>query len=208
MLITLFCGFEFVTVQILQLFSRKNIIIKSAVNGDWPKVLEKTSELNLREDFVTAMRNVANSVTVVTTDGRAGRFGATVSSFCSVSADPPTVLVCLNLDGQTAHAVRENKSFCVNVLPEGQAETAMLFAGLKGNADDDRFIDNNWTQAIGTSPCLNGVTAFSCSVVETVKATSHLIFIGTVNAVQQGAKEPLIYLNGQFCKTLPAKNDA
>ena len=48
-----------------------------------------------REEFIEALRGVASSVSVVTTDGAAGRHGATVSAFCSVSADPPTLLVCL-----------------------------------------------------------------------------------------------------------------
>jgi flavin reductase (DIM6/NTAB) family NADH-FMN oxidoreductase RutF len=46
-----------------------------------------------RDPFIRAMRGVANSVAIVTTDGVAGRHGATVSAFCSVSADPPSVLV-------------------------------------------------------------------------------------------------------------------
>ncbi len=129
-------------------------------------MLEKTDELNLREEFVGAMRNVANSVTVVTTNGHAGRFGATVSSFCSVSADPPTVLVCLNIEGQTAHAVAENGTFCVNVLPETEAETAKLFAGLRGGLEEDRFDEKDWANTIGEAPSLDGVTAFSCDVVK------------------------------------------
>ena len=54
----------------------------------------KTPEASeLRDDFLNGMRYVANSVTVVTTDGKAGISGATVSAFSSVSADPPMVLV-------------------------------------------------------------------------------------------------------------------
>lgn len=42
-----------------------------------------------REECIEALRDVASSVSVVATDGAAGRHGATVSAFCSVSADPP-----------------------------------------------------------------------------------------------------------------------
>ena len=58
-----------------------------------------------RTAFIHAMRGVAASVTVVTTNGKAGRRGATVSAFCSVSADPPTILVCLNKSSGIADAV-------------------------------------------------------------------------------------------------------
>ena len=48
------------------------------------------------------MRQVAATVTVVTTDGPAGQAGATVSAFSSLSADPPSVLVCLKADTRIA----------------------------------------------------------------------------------------------------------
>ena len=82
-----------------------------------------------RADFVAAMRGVANSVTIVTTDGPAGRCGATVSAFASVSADPPMVLVCLHAQSTIAALAQENGVFCVNVLPEGAGELAVRFAG-------------------------------------------------------------------------------
>ncbi|MEM7067891.1 MAG: flavin reductase family protein [Pseudomonadota bacterium] len=164
-------------------------------------MLEKTDEMALRDDYVRAMRNVANSVTVVTTDGPAGCHGATVSSFCSVSADPPTILVCLNKEGRTVHALEENGNFCVNVLPEGETEIAKLFAGLVGDLEDDRFANGEWRNSIGIAPCLDDVTAFHCKDVKIVAATSHMICIGQVEAVQRGTKRPLLYLDGNFCKT-------
>ena len=50
----------------------------------------------LRNEFISCMRNLVSSVTVVTTDGKTGRHGATVSSFASVTADPPILSICLN----------------------------------------------------------------------------------------------------------------
>ena len=168
-------------------------------------MLEKSEELTLRDAYVDAMSYVANSVTVVTTDGTAGRHGATVSSFCSVSADPPTVLVCLNNDGHTAYAVRENGSFCVNVLPQSEAGTAKLFAGIGVDESVDRFSGKTWHDG-EAGPYLEEITAFSCDVVEAVQATSHLIFIGKVKSVQRGHEKPLIYLNRQFCKIDTSKD--
>ena len=82
-----------------------------------------------RDAFLAAMRQVAATVTVVTTDGLAGRAGATVSAFSSLSADPPSVLVCLRTDSRIARAVIENGAFCVNVLAEDAVEVARAFAG-------------------------------------------------------------------------------
>ena len=169
-------------------------------------MLNTTDETTLRSDFVTAMRNVANSVTIVATDGPAGRYGATVSSFCSVSADPPTVLVCLNIEAKTAHAVRSNGNFCVNVLPAGEVDAAKRFAGLTSIEEDNRFEDGNWSIQNGDAPSLHGTTAFRCTVEEIIEATSHLIFTGRVQTVQHGTANPLIYLDGEFCKTIPSEN--
>lgn len=52
--------------------------------------------LTSRQDFVAAMGNAATGVTVVSTEGPAGHFAQTVSAMCSVSADPPSLLVCVN----------------------------------------------------------------------------------------------------------------
>ncbi|MEM9330421.1 MAG: flavin reductase family protein [Pseudomonadota bacterium] len=160
-----------------------------------------TNEMELRKAFIGAMRSVANSVTIVSTNGPAGKFGATVSSFCSVSADPPTVLACLNIEGHTAHAIRENKTFCVNVLSEDLVDLAEHFAGMRGGTEFGRFTDEKWSEDPKTPPSLTGVTSFSCDVVQTIDAGSHLIFIGTVGNVQISDQKPLLYLNQKFCRT-------
>ncbi|MCK5324853.1 MAG: flavin reductase, partial [Woeseiaceae bacterium] len=46
--------------------------------------------------FTNAMRHAVSSVSIVTTDGTHGRYGLTISSMTSVSADPPMLLVCVN----------------------------------------------------------------------------------------------------------------
>ena len=83
-----------------------------------------------RQAFIDAMRQVASTVTVVTTDGPEGQAGATVSAFTSLSADPPSVLVCLKADTRIALAVQGNGVFCVNILPEDAVEVAKAFAGM------------------------------------------------------------------------------
>lgn len=167
-----------------------------------------SEEAAKREEFLAAMSHVANSVTVVTTDGPGGIHGATVSSFCSVSADPPTLLVCLNEMGRTAEAVIKNKVFCVNVLPEESSKLAVVFAGHTGLKELDRFSDPAWHKDGVTPPILKNVTAFQCEVTETVKATSHYVFIGKVTSISNGEHPPLIYLNRKFCRTVQLEDQS
>lgn len=152
----------------------------------------------LRESFLSTMRHVANSVTVVTTDGIAGKSGATVSAFSSVSADPPTVLVCLNSESNTLATLLENRDFCVNVLPEGSKTIAQRFAGLMDETVSDRFEDIELTSSIGPSPVISGATSFTCKLDQTMKSGSHVICTGIVVETHTKDNPPLIYLDRSF----------
>ncbi len=149
-----------------------------------------------RDDFISAMRHVAASVTVVTTNGPAGKHGATVSAFASVSADPPTVMVCLRSDSRIAKAVRENQNYAVCVLPKGASDKAMRFAGSDDLQVGNRFSDvphKDWD-----APHLEDSTSFSCDVVQAVEQGSHTAFFGTVSWAGSSEKPPLIYFDGAF----------
>lgn len=156
-----------------------------------------------RDSFIAAMRQVAASVTVVTTDGATGRHGATVSAFSSVSADPPTVLVCLFARSRIAGAVTENGAFCVNVLSETDAEIADRFAGRHDDRGPDRFAGIDIYGAPGTPPQIDGATAFLCDVQQTVRSGSHLIVLGHVRDVLPGGARPLTYRDGCYHRVLP-----
>lgn len=164
-----------------------------------------TYEMRLapREKFIGAMRQVASSVTVVTTEGSAGRFGATVSAFSSVSADPPTVLVCLYAESRIARAVSENKRFAVNVLPEDCAEIADRFAGRHDDVVDDRF---DGITCSGEMPLIEGAVAFECDLQQTVRSGSHLILIGHVRDVQTVQTAPLTYRDGAYHRVIRNEN--
>ena len=143
-----------------------------------------------RTEFIDAMRRVACSVSVVTTDGMAGRYGATVSAFCSVSADPPTVLVCLNASSRIAQHVRENGMFTLNVLAQDARHVAMRFAGMHDAEVADRFE--------GVDADLAGATALRCDLVQVTEQATHLICIGAVQEVSLGSDQPLTYLGGRY----------
>ncbi|MEM7208787.1 MAG: flavin reductase family protein [Pseudomonadota bacterium] len=153
--------------------------------------------------FIQAMRNVASSVSVVTTDGPCGLHGATVSAFCSVSATPPSVLVCLRDDSRIAQMVRGNGSFCVNVVSSSSKHVADRFAGLHDAEIADRFdgIDSEVDDELGA--LISGSTAFLCDLATSHKSGSHRIFIGNVVRVVDGFGAPLAWLNGAYHEVKP-----
>lgn len=166
-----------------------------------------TGGLVPRDRFIAAMRRVASSVTVVTTDGPAGRHGATVSAFCSVSADPPTVLVCLNAETRIARVVGENARFCVNILPETRPEIADRFAGRHDGWIGDRFSGVACHGAPGSAPQIDGATVFSCTVQQMVPSGTHLIAIGLVREVLDAQARPLAWREGGYHRVVPREGN-
>ncbi len=154
-----------------------------------------------RERFIEGMRQAATGVTGVTTDGPAVRQGATLRAMCSVSADPPSLLVCVYGQGRTARAIAENRAFCVNLLGEPHGLLAKLFAG-RGEADP--FAASNWRALETGSPALDGaVAAFDCRLANRFEHGTHGIFVGSVVEVAVGRGLPLVYADRNFCRTLP-----
>ena len=150
-----------------------------------------------RDAFIGAMRQVASTVTVVTTDGPAGQFGATVSAFSSLSADPPSVLICLKADSRIARAVSDNGVFCVNVLPEDAVEMATCFAGAFDATQPNRFEGLDITPT-DEGPVLPNATAFTCVLNRTITHGSHVICIGDVRGISNAGGQPLTYMSGAF----------
>lgn len=159
-----------------------------------------------RQHFTNAMRKVANSVSVVTTNGFAGRHGATVSAFCSVSADPPTVLVCLNSHSKIADLVLANGAFAINVLPEHHEGIAQRFAGANDAQISCRFDGLDMIDA--DLPTFSSATVFHCDLETSMLSGSHHIIIGKVTSVICGGSKPLTYLDGAYHRIYAANQQS
>jgi flavin reductase len=159
--------------------------------------------ISIRKDYVEAMSRVASSVSIVTTDGSAGRFGLTVSAVTSVAADPPTLLICINRKNPIEAALRENGIFLVNALRADQRSIAQTFAGRPRRGDPYDFSTSNWTLAPSGAPRLTGVVAwFDCLVVATHQIGTHTVFIGRVLHAGHGEGLPLVYGRRSFAEIM------
>jgi len=151
----------------------------------------------LREDFLAGMSRAAATVSVVTTDGPAGRYGVTVSAMTSVSAEgtAPTMLVCVHHQSETAAAILGNGCFCINVLRSDQQHIADIFSGRRPAPGDDRFASAPFTAGPTGAPCLDDVlVSFDCALVSSDKIGTHHICIGAVRGVRVAAEgTPLLY---------------
>jgi len=151
-------------------------------------------------EFKRAMRRVSSAVTIVTTSTPEGeRRGVTATAVCSLSADPPSLLVCVNRATWVGQIAPRSGVFCVNVLARGQQGVAETFAGFTGHAGEARFEVGDWEADL--APTLRGALAsFSCRLARCVDFGSHVILIGEVDRTALGPAdgEPLIYVDGAF----------
>jgi flavin reductase len=153
----------------------------------------------LRAKFVEGMSRAATFVAVATTDGEAGRFGVTISSLTSVSADGdhPSLLACVHHLSPAATGILKNRAFCANLLHEGQQSLADLFSGRAKVSSESRFDAVDWTRGSGKQPILAGSTAsFECSLATAVLWETHYIIVGKVTSVLV-SEAPSALLYGQ-----------
>lgn len=161
----------------------------------------------MKEDFLQAMSQAAQSVCVVTTDGIGGKAGVTVSAMTSVSVDTPTpsLLVCVHGQSSACDVIRTNRSFCANLLCDDQASIADSFAGRTGLRGEDRFGVGTWhTGATGCPMLDDPLAAFDCRLVHDILVGSHRVFVGEVADVRLMREgKPLIYYARGYAQTQP-----
>lgn len=148
------------------------------------------------EVFLEAMSNASTSVNIVTTDGPAGRAGVTISAMCSVSADHPTVLVCVHHLSPAAPLIEENGVFCVNLLTAEQSHISDTFAGRIKREDGNKFGCAEWISMATGSPGLVGaLVSFDCTVVNKMQWDTHHVYLGEVVDIERVGDDalPLIY---------------
>jgi len=143
------------------------------------------------EEFRRACGRFATGVAIASVADLAGTpHGLTVSSFTSVSLDPPLVLICLGHEVTSIEVFRAAGHFGLSVLKEGQLEISERFAR-KGY---DRFDGLEWERGQAGTPLLAGVLAtMECRVERRVTAGDHDIFIGEMIGARVAEGEPLIY---------------
>jgi flavin reductase (DIM6/NTAB) family NADH-FMN oxidoreductase RutF len=150
--------------------------------------------------FKLGMRKLAVGVNVITVCEAGILHGLTATAVCSVSADPPHLLACVNASADAHGPIHRVGAFCLSVLARHQVDIAQRFAGTDGSHRHQRFDVGVWTALSTGAPALEGALAnFDCLVVREIAASTHTIFIGRVLEVRTtGCSAPLIYKESKF----------
>jgi flavin reductase len=154
--------------------------------------------------FKEAMSRVAGAVHIVTTDGPAGRAGFTATAVCSVTADPPTLLVCVNESSSVGQIFIANPTLAINTVGAAHNDLAMLFGGK--TPLEERFAAAKWTEGEGGAPILEGaIAAFDCVVSQSHTVGTHRVLFCEVIGTRVAEAEalPSIYLGRGFRNLAP-----
>lgn len=158
-----------------------------------PKTAEQRSL-----DYRNAMSQLAGAVNIVTTDGPEGKAGFAATAVCSVSDNPPTLLVCINRNSSAYQYVTPNGAVCVNTLAADQQELSALFGGK--TPIDVRFAAGEWKTLETGSPVLVGALAsFDCRIRAVHDGGTHDILIcDVIESVVTDLEEALVYFRRSY----------
>src|ERR1700731_2224602 len=149
-----------------------------------------------------AMRRVPAAVTIVTARFEYEVNGLTATAVCSLTADPPQVLVCVNRGATAESLIAKSRRFVVNFLSEEHEDRARRFSQTK-LAAQKRFAGISWVVMTTGSPAMaDAIVALDCSVNTDLICGTHAIYLANVVDVRVGNAAPLLYRAGEFCRLM------
>ncbi|MFJ7747483.1 flavin reductase family protein [Peribacillus sp. NPDC097295] len=147
------------------------------------------------ETFRPIISNFATGVSIITVRHNKKDYGLTASAVCSVSLDPPMLLICVNQNTGTQKAIMEAGSFNVHILGKQQGELALKFS----KANTDKFEDLVYSYSdLGNPLFPNVVAQIECQLYKEMTGGTHSVFLGKVHSAKAITENPLLYLKGQF----------
>jgi flavin reductase (DIM6/NTAB) family NADH-FMN oxidoreductase RutF len=154
---------------------------------------------SLLANFLDAMASACSSVSVVTTQAAGAPHGTTVSAFCSLSADPPMVLVSLDNGSRLLRHIQGSRRFGLNLLASDQSDLAKRFA----SKAQDKFAGVDY-QLAAEVPILSGPAGWvACELHAALPGGDHTILLGTVVDAATTGRAPLTYHSRSFGTHIP-----
>jgi flavin reductase (DIM6/NTAB) family NADH-FMN oxidoreductase RutF len=150
------------------------------------------------DEFRAVLGRFPSGVTVVTTKGADGSDqGMTVSAFCSVSLEPPLILICIEKSASAYAALTSAQGFAINILSAKQEQIARRFAII----DIDRFEGVGFTRSSNGYAVLDDVLGvIECRRFKVHDGGDHTIILGEVEATRVESGTPLLYYRGGYAQ--------
>lgn len=148
--------------------------------------------------FREAMSRLGAAVNVITTQDETGRHGLTASAVCSVTDNPPTLLVCINRSSRSRPSFVPGGPICINTLAHAQKDISVAFAGKLEM--EERFTSGSWTAGSTGAPVLEqALVAFDCTISNVVEVGTHSVIFCAIQEIRLGdPSEALVYFNRAY----------
>ncbi|MBN8963597.1 MAG: flavin reductase [Rhizobiales bacterium] len=152
------------------------------------------------EEYRAVMRHQASTVTIVACGSPGSRLGLTATAACSLSDNPPTVMVCINRNARAHDAILKQECFSLNFLSADQVDLAKIFSGKSELHGEDRFGEGAWITLSTGAPVLEkSMMSVDCQLRSRHEFDTHSIFAGEVRAARAyRTKSPLLYFHGSY----------
>jgi flavin reductase (DIM6/NTAB) family NADH-FMN oxidoreductase RutF len=150
------------------------------------------------DTFRSVLGRFASGVTIVTARDEAGEdHGMTVSAFCSLSLDPPLVLLCVDHAASMYDLLMGHPRFGVSILSSNQEAYSRRFA----DPDAERFDGIAYTRGESGVVLLESALAhLECRVIDHHDAGDHTVFVAEVEHADAKDGRPLLYYRGGYAQ--------
>lgn len=128
--------------------------------------------------------------------------GLTVNAFCSVSLEPPLVLVCVDRAADSNSCIRAAGYFAVNVLPQDPGERLSRRFAAGDHGDKFRGVAYR-VEATGAPVLTDALAWLDCRIGEVLEVGDHTVFFGEVLAADAREGMPLVYYRGGYGRFVP-----
>ncbi|MEP7703588.1 flavin reductase [Paraglaciecola sp. 25GB23A] len=168
------------------------------ISGTCTESADPTLNCVSPEAFRNGMAGFPGTVNIVTTKGEEGMAGFTATAVCSVSDNPPTLLVCLNRGTSVYQVFNKSQCLAINTLDQGQEAISNLFGGKA--TMDERFASAQWdTLSTGAPALVGAAVTFDCIITERLSVATHdVFFCQVVDIKQQQDAGALLYHQRQY----------
>ena len=150
--------------------------------------------------FKEAMRHLVGGVSIVTLGSGDDLGGLTATSVTSLSAEPPSLIVCVKQSASAMPLLKKSGLFAISILGHGHQSIADRFAGRGGSRGGDRFAEGEWIGRPGYPKILaDALASFECEVEDMIDKFSHTIVIGRVTETRAfGGDGALVYWRAAY----------
>lgn len=143
-------------------------------------------------------RAAAGAVAIVAVSDRGTGVisGLTVSSFVTLSFDPPMVMFAIQQSAGCYPAIASSKEFGVSLLGSGQSAVAQLFATKRANKGGAVAFSSGALLQVPLIP--EAIAHVECVTTQITLSGDHAIVVGTVEGADINDGEPLLYFAGRY----------